>query len=100
MSSTSYILIILIILMALTEEKKRKNWLAKYLKLKQGKENHIMKEAVSKFIDRKCLIYLLNGEVKGIIREVSDDSLLIETKDGSQIINLNFVMRIREYHKK
>lgn len=58
-----------------------------------------MKEAVTKFIDKECLIYLLNGQVNGIIREVTDNSLLVETKTERQILNLDFVIRIREFPK-
>ncbi len=58
-----------------------------------------MREAATKFIDKECLIYLLNGQVNGIIREVSDNSLLIETSADHQILNLDFVIRIREYPK-
>ena len=58
-----------------------------------------MKEAVIKFIDKECLIYLFNGQINGIIREVIDNSLLVETKTERQILNLDFVIRIREFPK-
>lgn len=58
-----------------------------------------MREAATKFIDKECLIYLLDGQVNGIIREVTDHSLLIETPTDCQILNLDFVVRIREYPK-
>ncbi len=58
-----------------------------------------MREAAEKFIDKECMVYLLSGEVKGVIREVTDHSLLIETPTDRQILNLDFVIRIREYPK-
>lgn len=58
-----------------------------------------MKEAARKFIDKECMIYLLSGEVNGVIREVTDHSLLVETKTDRQALNLDFVIRIREYPK-
>lgn len=85
--------------MSMIQRKKNDNWINQYLKLKQRKENHIMKEAARKFIDKECMIYLLSGEVNGVIREVTDHSLLVETKTDRQALNLDFVIRIREYPK-
>ena len=58
-----------------------------------------MKEAAEKFIDKECYFYLLNGEVSGIIREVTEHSVLIETPQDRQALNLDFIIRIREYSK-
>ncbi len=97
---TNYFLLFLLpIIIVLIRQKKNKDWLIEYIKHKHRKENHIMKEAVTKFIDKECLIYLLNGQVNGIIREVTDNSLLVETKTERQILNLDFVIRIREFPK-
>ena len=85
--------------MLLIRQKKNKDWLIQYIKHKHRKENRITKEAVIKFIDKECLIYLLNGQINGIIREVTDNSLLVETKTERQILNLDFVIRIREFPK-
>ena len=54
-----------------------------------------------KFIDKDCLIYSFDGghQYEGVIKEVTDGAILIE-KDGKvEAINLEFVMRIREYPK-
>ena len=99
MNPAIYFLLFLPIILVLIQQKKNKNWTAQYLKLKQGKENHIMREAAEKFIDKECYFYLLSGEVEGILREVTDHSLLIETQQGMQALNLDFVIRIREYPK-
>ena len=58
-----------------------------------------MVELAKKFIDKECLIYSFDGnrQFEGIIKEVTDSAILIE-KDGSlEAINLDFVIRIREY---
>lgn len=60
-----------------------------------------MIEAVKKFIDKECIVYLFNGQnVRGIIQEVTDHSLMIKTKTGCELINLDFVIRIQEKRKK
>jgi len=58
-----------------------------------------MKELAEKFIDKECVIYSFDGghQFDGVIKEVTDGAILVE-KDGKlEAINLDFVIRIREY---
>ena len=58
-----------------------------------------MKELATRFIDKECVIYAFDSSHQyiGVIREVTDGALLVE-KDGKlEAINLDFVIRIREY---
>ena len=60
-----------------------------------------MKELATRFIGKECLIYAFdsNHQFTGIIKEVSDNALLIENNNTVEAINLDFVIRIREYPK-
>ena len=60
-----------------------------------------MKELAKRFIDKECLIYAFdsNHQFDGIIKEVTDGAILIEKGDTVEAINLDFVIRIREYPK-
>ena len=61
--------------------------------------NTEMKELAKRFIDRECVISSFDGnhQYEGIIKEVTDGAILVE-KDGKiEAINLDFVIRIREY---
>ena len=58
-----------------------------------------MKELAKRFIDKECIIASFDGnhQYDGIIKEVTEGAILIE-KDGKlEAINLDFVIRIREY---
>ena len=58
-----------------------------------------MKELATRFIDKECVIYAFdsNHSYMGVIKEVTDGAILVE-KDGKlEAINLDFVIRIREY---
>ena len=58
-----------------------------------------MKELATRFIDKECVIYAFdsNHQYMGVIKEVTDGAILVE-KDGKlEAINLDFVIRIREY---
>ena len=58
-----------------------------------------MVELAKKFIDKECLIYSFDGnrQYDGIIKEVTNGAMLIEKDGAIEAINLDFVIRIREY---
>ena len=57
-----------------------------------------MIELAKRFIEKECLIYAFDGrQFEGIIKEVSDGAVLIEKNDSLEAINLEFIIRIREY---
>ena len=58
-----------------------------------------MKALAEKFIGKDCVIYSFDSshQFDGVIKEVTDGAILVE-KDGKlEAINLDFVIRIREY---
>ena len=61
--------------------------------------NTNMKELAKRFIDKECLITAFdsNHQFEGVIKEVSDNAILVEKKESVEAINLDFVIRIREY---
>ena len=71
---------------------------------KLNKENIEMKELAKRFIGEECIIYTItsnDGSVQGVIKEIDDGGMVIEKKTGElEIVNLDFVTRIREYPRK
>lgn len=63
-----------------------------------------MRELAKQFIGEECIIYTItsnDGSVYGVIKEIYEDGMIIERKSGErEIINLDFVTRIRQYPKK
>lgn len=58
-----------------------------------------MKELATRFINKECVIYSYDSghQYIGVIKEVVDGAILLE-KDGKlEALNLDFVIRIREY---
>lgn len=58
-----------------------------------------MKELAIRFINKECLIYSFdsNQQFDGVIKEVTDGAILLEKDGKTEAINLDFVIRIREY---
>jgi len=60
-----------------------------------------MIEIAKQFIGKECLIEAFdsNHQFKGIIKQVSDGAILIDNQGNIEAINLDFVIRIREWPK-
>ena len=71
------------------------------IKKRKLEGNTEMKELVKRFIDKECLIssFDSNHQFEGVIKEVSDSAILVEKNGTVEAINLDFVIRIREYPK-
>lgn len=69
------------------------------LKKRKTEEEAKMVELAKQFIGKDCLIYAFdsNHQFDGVIKEVSDNAILIEKNEKIEAINLDFVIRIREY---
>ena len=72
----------------------------KIIKKRKTEGNTEMKELAKKFIDKECLIYSFNSnQFEGTIKEVTDGAILVEKGGAIEAINLDFVIRIREFPK-
>ncbi|MCI5903592.1 MAG: hypothetical protein MRZ61_00440 [Oscillospiraceae bacterium] len=58
-----------------------------------------MNELIQKFIGKECLIYCINSEtsVEGVIQELKDGWITVVKEDSEEIINTEYIVRIREY---
>ena len=66
---------------------------------KEGKTD--MMELAKRFLDKECLIcsFDSNHQYQGVVKEVSNSAILIENDGNIEAINLDFVIRIREFPK-
>ncbi len=92
MNPAIYLMLIMLLFLIFGQKQKKKQWITQFLKLKYRKDH-----TAKKFIGQECYIHLLSGELTGTIREVTDHAMLVETKSDRQLVNLDFVIRIREY---
>ena len=100
MNPSYYIPIILLWILILMIYRNRKAIVArKVIQKRNTKENTEMVELAKKFIGKECLISAFdsNHQFEGIITEVTDGAILIEKNGTPEAINLDFVIRIREY---
>ncbi len=103
----NYLWIVVILIIFLCIGKKRRTAAAVWQiqnRRKQNKEMLIMKEFAKQFIGEECIIYTItsnDGSIQGVIKEIGDSGMIIERNSGQrEIVNLDFVTRIREYPRK
>ena len=81
---------------------RRKEIIAKkVIKRNKTEEKTKMIELAKRFIGKDCIVYSFDSsrQFDGVIKEVSDGAILIEKNGELEAINLDFVIRIREYPK-
>ena len=100
MNPSTYIPMIFLLIIIFVMLRNRKAVVArKIIKNRKMEGNTNMKELAKRFIDKECLITAFdsNHQFEGVIKEVSDNAILVEKKESVEAINLDFVIRIREY---
>lgn len=101
MNSSTYIPIILLwIIIVYVLFRNRRTIVARQrIKKRKMEGNGEMKELAKRFIDKECMISSFDGshQYVGIIKEVTDGAILVERDGKLEAINLDFVIRVREY---
>ncbi len=60
-----------------------------------------MKEFVTEYIEKECVVYTMQGhQFVGIIKQVSNGAILIQTSSGNEVLNLDYIVRLREVPRK
>ena len=67
---------------------------------KNEQEKLEMVELCKKFIGKECIIYTYNSQIAATLKEVTEGALLIDVKGEEQAVNIDFVVRVREYPRK
>ena len=108
MNGNTYLTLFVLLPLVIIPRMKRRRRLAAVRHIlnqkKMNKENGEMKELAKRFIGEECIIYTVTstgGDILGVIKEVTESVMIIDGKSGeSEIINLDYVTRIRQYPRK
>lgn len=99
MNSAIPIVILLIIFIILYQQLNDKVIAKQIIKSTNKERVFDMLELAKEFIGKECIIYTFNSQLNGVIKEVSEGAMLIESGNIAEVVNLDFVVRIREYPK-
>ena len=57
-----------------------------------------MQTLAKQFIGKDCLLYTFNGNrIAGRVLEVTEHGLLLQAGDTTEVVNLDFIIRLREH---
>ena len=98
MNQAIYLILFLPLFLLYFQEERNKKAAARQVAVsKRRGERSQMEELAKRFIGKECMIYTLNSQITGTVREIIGGAVLVETKDSAQAINLDYIIRIREY---
>ena len=60
-----------------------------------------MKNLATKYLNETCVIYLFDGNThKGVIKEVTEGGILLQKTAKTELLNIDFITRIKVVEKK
>lgn len=91
-----WIVVFLIIFLARRQEKIVMRIRRKRRRIR--KEEIDMNELVQRFLGKNCIIYLgtTGGDLRGTIEAVEGNWVSVRTKDTVEVVNLDYICRIKE----
>ena len=101
MNPSYYVPFIVLLLIIFLMNRQNRMFIAKkFIKNRLRKDKHEMAELAKRFIDKECLIYTFNSnQIEGTIKDVTDGAILLDSKGTIEAVNLDFIVRIREFPK-
>ena len=99
-----YFVLFVAVFLLYIPQKKRRRYVADRHIVKNRIINHkrriVMKELVQRFIGKDVYIKLLEGTADGVVTEVTDNGVVLDNNGKLQVVNLDYVMKVREYPHK
>ena len=92
--------ILLILLMLAFRRRRIKKVAAARRVMNDRKGKKTMLEMLERFVGKECVIYGIESQMSGTIRELRDGWIIVENSKGTEAVNAEFVTRVREYPRK
>ena len=93
-----YLLFVFVFWMLFRNRKQTEKYIEAKIKRRNGDKD--MQELVKRFIGKDVLINTVaSGTIDGILKEVVDNAVVIDRNGAESVVNLDYVIRLREYPK-
>lgn len=99
MTSNFALMVIFWIMLIVIIMRERRNIAVILHKIRKKRGSFAMTEMIEKYIGKECLIYTCSSsaQITGVIRSCKDGWIEVENNGQSDIINCEYIVRIREY---
>ena len=101
--ATSYIVIWLPVFIILMQQRRRREQRIIQIAARRRKRKGTsgMKELAKRFVGKECIINTMNSsQLTGTVKEVTDGAVLLDSNGDLEAINIDYIMRLREYPRK
>lgn len=96
--NATYAIAMGLLFVALWSINRNKEQMAQIIRRKKTRRLAVdMSDLLQEYLGKECIIYTFNTQVSGVIESVHEGWLNVKSATGNEMINLEFVCRIREY---
>ena len=101
----SYFIILFFLFVVIFSQRQKKYTVLMHIRRRgKNREGGLVMETLAKqFIGKEVLIYTISdsfgGNIQGVVRTVENGGMILDVKGELQAVNLEYVIRIREYPK-
>lgn len=95
-----YMAVVLLLIFAMYSVYNRRDYIAvrRAAAWKRKGRRAEMQTLAKQFIGKDCLLYTFNGNrIAGRVLEVTEHGLLLQTGDTTEVVNLDFIIRLRKH---
>ena len=93
----SCFIMVIVLLLVILPAQRNERYAAAVARRQRQRRNTNMAAMVEEFIGKECILYTLNSQVTGTVRAVNDGWVSVESGSGTEALNLDFIIRVREY---
>lgn len=96
--SSFFSLFILFVIIYLNRRKTDK--LVRILRNRKKRGIVKMSDVLNRYIGKDCVVYVSTGNysaIEGTVTEIKDNWIVVKTKDGDEVINFDYVIRVKEH---
>ncbi len=94
-SYSSFILLFIIIM----QENHRRTVRRIQNRKKRGRKS-TMKQLIERFLNKEVSVASIVGTLRGTLVELSDNAVAIEGKNGTQVVNIDYIYSVKEVKSK
>lgn len=89
----------IVVFLILVKQRKAET-IRKIIKNRKKRGISYMSDVFNRYIGKDCVVYVSNGNYSAIecnVISVNDNWLLVKSKDGEEVINFDYIIRIKEH---
>ncbi len=85
-----------VLFLVLEEEQRKRRIVRRMQNRKKRGRFSTMRQLIERFLGKEVVISSIIGSVRGVLCELSDNAVAVETKGGTQVVNIDYIYSVKE----